>query len=153
MLSETVSSWEEATSTRVFLKRYLSEFKLSIDKVIFDIIDKDDAFEVWSPELKNMGCSRMFFEITSHSAMDLLTRDWKDLFTRDDKYTHQLISSFQRVLKGEIVFKPCEDHEVQEIKSNPVTIGINTKALAPVYDENKNIVAVVCILKFIPVTH
>lgn len=156
ILSETVNSWEEKIPTVVFLKKILKEHNLTLDDEVFTFVKPDDAFELWSSDLRFLGSSLEFYTLSSFSLEELLTKEWHDLFSRDHKFTEQMLAAATSVLSGQypLLRTPVDDHCVSERKDSPVTVLVNTRLMAPIYSlDSESIVGLIAVLKFKQISH
>jgi hypothetical protein len=151
-LSELVGSWEEKLPVETFLVSLLKKFNLKVSPSILEKIADDDEFEIWTLDGKFMASSGKFYKMTSWSIEDLLNKDRAELFTRDDKYLHQVIHSLTSIGQGaSYIENPCEAHVVTETKKDPVSVMVKMKYFAPVYSAaEKNLIGVIAVINFKP---
>lgn len=129
-----VSSAPEPSARDLF-KSYLKRLGLKVSSEFLLQVGKDDDFEIWTADMKFIGCSHGFMRASSYSFKELTETDWSELFLRDLENQGKLMQAIQIMQKGTpYVFDVTDWHEVKEIAAKKVTIHIRVKATALAFD-------------------
>lgn len=86
--------------SRDLLKSYLRRLDLSVDSRLLMDLNLDCDFEIWTPDMRFVGCSHGFMKASSYSFEDLAERNWAELFSRDPIYQQQILAAIMWLLQS-----------------------------------------------------
>lgn len=100
-------------------------------------LTKDDEFEIWSTNMRFIGCSHGFMSASSYTFQELAETDWAILFKREDVQTRKIVSAIEKMAAGQSFVRDVTDwHIVEESSAKKVRIGIRVKATGIAFDSN-----------------
>ena len=69
---------------------------------LFEYLEENDIFEIYSPEHIQIFRSLNFFPLTSYSLEDVFSYSWDELYSRSEVITKDMYELGTKVMKGEI---------------------------------------------------
>lgn len=122
-------------SARDLFKSYMKRLGLKVNSEFLLQVGKDDDFEIWTADMKFIGCSHGFMRASSYSFKELTETDWSKLFLRDPSNQLKLMKAIEVMQQGTpFVLDVTDWHDVKEIAAKKVTIKIRVKATALAFD-------------------
>jgi hypothetical protein len=133
-------------SSRDLFRRYMNRLGLKTDSEFLLNLTTDDEFEIWSTEMRFIGCSNGFMKASSYTYQQLAETDWAILFKREEEQQRKIVRAIEMMAAGQSFVRDVTDwHLVEETSSEKVKIKIRVKATGVAFDSNFNPKAFVAI--------
>lgn len=121
--------------SRDLLRNFLTRLNLKADPKLFFKVSPRDDFEVWSGDLRFLGCSAGFIRLSSYTFTELLNSDWNDLFVRSAKETAEIQTAVEALMSGAPTVDGVTDwHTVTERGGQYGVITVRVKTLSVLRD-------------------
>jgi hypothetical protein len=117
------------------LRNFLTRLNLKADPKLFFKVSPSDDFEVWSGDLRFLGCSAGFIRLSSYTFTELLNSDWNHLFTRSAKEAAEIQTAVEALTSGAPMVDGVTDwHTVTERGGQYGVITVRVKTLSVLRD-------------------
>lgn len=118
---EMTTGGESLRDTPSLLWRMLSRLKLAPTEDLFNQFGQEHVVEIYNDSNVQIFRNFRFFEICSYSLEELFSRQWWELFRRDDQMTQRLFLLASKIFSGEFtgsVRPNIATHIVEEVASS-----------------------------------
>lgn len=140
------SSPDIKISSRDQFRRYMNRLGLKTDAEFLLNLTTDDDFEIWSTDMRFIGCSNGFMSASSYTFQQLAETDWAILFRREEEQKQKIVRAIETMAAGRSFVPNVTDwHVVEETSAGKVQIEIRVKATGIAFDLNKQPKAFVAI--------
>lgn len=97
----------------------------------------EDEFEIWSTDMRFIGCSNGFMSASSYTFQQLAETDWAILFRRDEEQKRRIVRAIESMFAGQTFIRDVTDwHLVEETSARKVKLEIRVKATGIAFDSN-----------------
>lgn len=135
----------DVTDSKTSTKFYLKTSKLYIQDDLFQQMESNDFIEIYDSLGVQIFRSFNLYLYSSFSEEELATQRMDQLYDRPEFFNKLLYKTAKDLFckKKTIAYAFCPKHTVVEKKQNGLTVEINYKFMAPVFDhESHEIIAV-----------
>lgn len=121
-------------TTSEFAMQALKASRIGVDKSFWETLTPDDSLEFWSSDMAFLFSCGNFLKLTSFSVPELLSKNWADLFRRDQIHNLQIGNAVQKALStGKPQYQVTPSHLVTENSAAAVSVLVEVKSVFPIH--------------------
>ena len=122
-------------SSRDQFRRYMNRLGLKTDSEFLLNLTTEDDFEIWSTDMRFIGCSQGFMKASSYAFQQLAETDWAVLFKREEEQKLKIVRAIEAMSLGKSFVRDVTDwHIVEETSAKKVKIMIRGTATGIAFD-------------------